>query len=263
MIAFAIALIASLIASFIDVRERKIPNLITFPLLAIGLLFSLFRDFLLFIPLLISFSLLFLMWKISLIGGGDVKLLMGIFALLNEDFYSIISFLIILSIVLFFHFLFFGLIESLRRKELKIFIMSISAIFSAGIMSYLIIHIPIVSLLSSLIVGDIISSFLPYSKKVSIENAGGEILAENIEMKNGKLIRQKVNPSVFRRAFEKRNKQYLAKAFEVLDNKKLQELKKYCNEVEVFITYPMAPLIFFSVLLFPLFKNIYVYFISV
>ena len=73
-----ILLIALIIATICDVKKKLIPNLLTFPLILISLIFSFcYRTSDLVVDL-IAVVALFLVGTLNIMGFGDIKLLMGI-----------------------------------------------------------------------------------------------------------------------------------------------------------------------------------------
>jgi Flp pilus assembly protein protease CpaA len=61
-----------------DFKTRLVPNTITYPLMLIGLVRAItFRDGI----FLIYWAVLFALWTVRFMGGGDAKLLMGLFGL--------------------------------------------------------------------------------------------------------------------------------------------------------------------------------------
>jgi Flp pilus assembly protein protease CpaA len=71
------------IAAVIDARARRIPNWLTLPLIASGLLLSMTGAGLLspgqaWLGLAVGFTLTFVMFLLRAMGGGDVKLLAGV-----------------------------------------------------------------------------------------------------------------------------------------------------------------------------------------
>ena len=76
----AFAGIAALLAwiSLNDFKTRLMPNTITYPLMLIGLVRAIaFRDGI----FLLYWAVLFALWMVRFMGGGDAKLLMGLFGL--------------------------------------------------------------------------------------------------------------------------------------------------------------------------------------
>jgi len=64
-----------------DLRTRRVPNLVTYPLMLAGILRAIwFHD-----PVfLLYWGALWLLWTARFIGGGDAKLLMGLFGLFPD-----------------------------------------------------------------------------------------------------------------------------------------------------------------------------------
>ena len=67
--------------SWNDFKTRRVPNSITYPLMAIGIARAIaFKDG----SLLPYWALFFLLWTVRFMGGGDMKLLMGLFGLFPD-----------------------------------------------------------------------------------------------------------------------------------------------------------------------------------
>jgi len=79
----------------------------------------------------------------------------------------------------------------------------------------------------------------------------GEPLAETVYLKNGKVMRKEREVSFIMAAI-KRNKidgEIIVKPSYIgLTKEEIEKLRKYCNEIAVFVTYPMAPIIFLALL---------------
>lgn len=85
-------LIAILAASLVcDLRSRTIPNLITIPAMVLGIIINIMKNQvegikLSFFGILISFLILIIPFYIGGLGGGDVKLMMAVGALMGPWF---------------------------------------------------------------------------------------------------------------------------------------------------------------------------------
>ncbi|RME48206.1 MAG: prepilin peptidase [Chloroflexi bacterium] len=78
-IALRVGLSAWLIAIAVwDVRTARIPNWLTFPVMLAAGAWRLYHHVWLILPIWV---LIYMIWKVNIVGGGDAKLLMGLFAL--------------------------------------------------------------------------------------------------------------------------------------------------------------------------------------
>ncbi|MFC0561247.1 A24 family peptidase [Halalkalibacter alkalisediminis] len=78
-----ILLIVLAIVAAIDIKQRKIPNFITFPLMIAGVCFSFIQGSYIgagfsLLGIVLAFLLFFLPYAFGTLGAGDVKLMMGI-----------------------------------------------------------------------------------------------------------------------------------------------------------------------------------------
>ena len=77
-----------------DIRTARIPNWLTFPVMLVIGIWQLYHQVWIILPLWI---LLYLVWRVNIIGGGDAKLLMGLFALFpTYEFAVLFSVLVLL-----------------------------------------------------------------------------------------------------------------------------------------------------------------------
>lgn len=84
-VADGVMIVGLAIASWTDVREEKIYNALTFPLMAAGVVVHSARGDVWF-PLLgiaVAFGIHFALWSLKVERGGDAKLMMGVGALLG------------------------------------------------------------------------------------------------------------------------------------------------------------------------------------
>jgi Flp pilus assembly protein protease CpaA len=82
---FPIAIVAIdslfLWVSFNDFKTRRVPNIVTYPLMLIGVVRAIaFRDG----TFLLYWGIFFALWAARFMGGGDAKLLMGLFGLFPD-----------------------------------------------------------------------------------------------------------------------------------------------------------------------------------
>ncbi|MBS1253499.1 MAG: hypothetical protein MAG451_02548 [Anaerolineales bacterium] len=61
-----------------DVRTTRIPNWLTFPVMLAAGAWRLYHSVWIVLPIWV---LIYMIWRVNIIGGGDAKLLMGLFAL--------------------------------------------------------------------------------------------------------------------------------------------------------------------------------------
>ncbi len=270
-LAIIIALAGSIIASYFDLKTKTIPNFLNFSMIFAGLIFFSLKILIeerwfFLIPIAFSYFFIWILWRTGIWGGGDAKLVTGII-LLGVSFsgiFFISYFFISIALVSLIHYFFFGMIEAIRKKSAKFFI-AILFIFISSSTTYFAMKIirPSLSILAGVITffvcGDIASSFLPCKRNVKLsEEILGEYLAETIGLRNNELIRiEKEQSLILRILKQKREKmdEIIAKpSYLGISEEELNSLKEYCNEVRIFITYPMAPLIFSALLLTILIK---------
>jgi len=78
-IALRLGLSAWLIAIAVwDARTARIPNWLTFPVMLAAGVWRLYQQAWIILPIWV---LLYVIWRVNIVGGGDAKLLMGLFAL--------------------------------------------------------------------------------------------------------------------------------------------------------------------------------------
>jgi len=83
-------ILALFIAAYIDLNKREIPDWITYPLIVIGFLSSLFpATFINIIFAAVFFIIGYIAYNKKILGGGDVKLITGIILMLPAQYASI------------------------------------------------------------------------------------------------------------------------------------------------------------------------------
>lgn len=264
--AIIIAFAGSIVASYFDLKTKNIPNFITFSMIFAGLVFLSIKilieeKWLLLIPASFAYLIIWILWRAGIWGGGDAKMVTGIILLgiSGIGIFFIPYFFISIALVSLAHYFIFGVIESLHKKSSKFFkAILLTFIFPSAVYFAMKFIKPslafITGLITFFICGDIASSFLPCKRNVKLsEEIIGEPLAETIGLKNNEVMRIEKETSLILRILKRENKEMdkiIAKPdYLGISKEELNSLRKYCSEVKVFITYPMAPLIFSALLL--------------
>jgi len=266
-----LAISIAFVAAIMDVKTKEIPNWLTFPAIFIGIiLFTLknYRAWYLFIPLVISFFFIWLLWRSSAFGGGDAKLLMALVALSATvyDITFIPHFLVMLAIVSLAHYFIFGGINAFEQGKGMKFVILLLFSVAVAVAAYVFLSFyypalaPYIAAIIFAISADISSSFLPCRRREKVsEKLAGEMLAETIYVKNGIVHRKKMETSFIMRILkrEKIEGKIIAKpSYMGLSKEEIKEIEKYCNDVLIFISHPFAPVILLSFLLAILTMNI-------
>jgi len=266
-IGVAIAIMGTFVASYFDLKTREIPNWLTLGMIVTGLTLSSIQIvyglpwILIILPIALSFPLIWLMWRMGLFGGGDAKLIMGIISLvpLFPDGTSFIpTFFLMIAVSSFMQLFISGMIEMLRMKDKKAFIFLLP--FGIAFATYLISYSPLLSILFLAIAADLISPFMPYRKKAKVSNEiEGEMLAETIGIKDGKIMRFEEKPSFLMKIFwgkERMDEIIAAPSHTGISADDIKKLKDLCEEVYIFSSRPLAPAIFAALLIALLTGNI-------
>lgn len=105
LLSITAALAGSLVAAAIDYRTLKIPNRLTLPLILLGLILLALRclaGFPLFAAVVtcaIVYAFVHVLWRFGMWGGGDAKLVLGLFLLLSPA-YPWLEFVAVFSLIL-------------------------------------------------------------------------------------------------------------------------------------------------------------------
>ncbi len=259
MIESILVLIALIAACYTDLKEKIIPNYITIPMIVAGVIILLYNfNFFRLIIVLFSSSLIMAMWYAGVWGGGDAKLIIGIITLMSGNLFFIPAFFFSIGIVSMVHYLIFGMIHEMRNGNAKKFILFMSSIIISTYLAYLLSHqfipflSPIIAAAVFFIMGGMLSQHISCTSMKKIEEIEeGSMLAERICLERGNVIIKKISPSIFERFRDNCNSLtgYFA------DRENIEKFRKYVDEVEIFISYPMAPLILIAFILAAFFIN--------
>ncbi len=90
-IKYLVCAIIILIAAYIDIRDRRIPNTLTLPLIVFGFLINLLIQgssglYYSFLGFLLAGLPFLMLYSVGAMGGGDVKLMMGVGAVLQFQY---------------------------------------------------------------------------------------------------------------------------------------------------------------------------------
>ncbi|MEA2053749.1 MAG: A24 family peptidase [Candidatus Thermoplasmatota archaeon] len=270
-----VAVAGTIMASYFDVNTKEIPNEITLGMIVTGLITCAVRIYygfywiMIALPLAFSFLFAWIIWRAGLFGGGDAKLIMGIVSLIPvfPDGISFIpTFFLMMAIASFIHYFIFGMVEMVRNGEgLKTVAFALlpvaAAIIVYGITKNLTPISAILTVFSLAVVADIISLLMPYRKKVLLsDELEGEMLAETIGLKNGKVIRVKEKPSLLLKIFSGHkhdvDEVIASPRYTGISKDDIEKLGHFCSGVYIFPSYPMAPIILAAVLLAIFFGNL-------
>ena len=113
----AIVVIVMIAAVIIDIREHRIPNILSFFLVLFGLLYNLFDDVYMFVDSLkavIGVFIIFLIpYNMGILGAGDIKIMMGLASVYRlTSMWSIIMYILIAGTL-------FSAIHLLAKGRLK------------------------------------------------------------------------------------------------------------------------------------------------
>ncbi|MBW1933651.1 MAG: prepilin peptidase [Deltaproteobacteria bacterium] len=266
------AVAGTVVASYIDIRTKEIPNEITLGMIAAGLALCTVRIYYglpWFVILPIAFAIFFiwLMWRAGLFGGGDAKLMMGIVLLIpvfSDGTSFIPTFFVMVAVVSSVHYFVFGMIEGARKREHKsaIFVLLPVAVGAAVyiLTDFYLRFSSILAVFSFAVVADLMSPFLSCRRKVEVsEDIEGEMLAETVGLREGKVVREMETPSLLMKFFsphEKMDEIIASPGYLGISKEEIKKLGDFCTHVYIFPSYPMAPLILAALLLSLVFGNV-------
>ena len=80
-----------------DIRSARIPNWLTFPVMLTVGAWRLYQQVWIILPIWV---VLYLIWRVNILGGGDAKLLMGLFALFPTYEFALVFSVVVLAVSL-------------------------------------------------------------------------------------------------------------------------------------------------------------------
>jgi Flp pilus assembly protein protease CpaA len=242
--AFAVATIAVLLAAIIDLRTMRIPNVVTLPSVAAGLVLLSVRCVLGFSLLwalaicFVSYALVYALWRGGLWGGGDAKLVLAIFLLISpmySPFYLMAMYLAGLALALFLgRYIFSG--PGLAHSEYALSPLIVSSASLALLWGFNRTAAILVSLVSFAVAADLMADSMPCTERVPIGKAAGRRLAEEIHVTDHDVRRKKVYIGIIRGLLHRRISRTT-----VLKPSDVDVLRRYVKSVEVYVRRPMGP----------------------
>jgi len=251
-----VAVAGTIAASYVDIKTKEIPNGITLGMIAAGLALCTVRIYyglpwLVLLPLAFAIFFIWLMWRAGLFGGGDAKLMMGIVSLVpvfSDGTSFIPTFFVMVAVVSSIHYFVFGIVEGARRRDYKsaVFVL-IPAVVSTVV--YLVADFyfrfsSILAVFSFAVVADLMSPFMSCRRKVAVSgNIEGEMLAETVGLKEGKVVREMEIPSMLMKIFsphEDMDEIIASPNYLGISKEEIKNLGNFCTHVYIFPSYPMA-----------------------
>jgi prepilin peptidase CpaA len=241
--AIAISTIAALVAAIVDYRTSRIPNALTLPAIAAGLMLMIVRCALGYSPLwalatcVISYAIAYGLWKGGLWGGGDAKLVIAMLLLISPvyaPFVFMAAFLACLALALFLRHYVLGALSSnpgLAAYALLPLLLSLLVLAASWGLSHAVAIFLAVAAFA--IAADLVSDAFPYTERVGVGYAAGRRLAEEIHVTDGGVRRAILPASLIRGSFRAKGA--------VLGREDVRILRRYVSYVDVYVQRPMGP----------------------
>lgn len=256
-ISFAITSTTVVVAAIVDFKTMRIPNVLTFLAIALGLCLLLIRCALGFsltwalVYCMVSYVLAYALWKGGLWGGGDAKLTIAILLLLSPLYaplFYMAAFLACLAFTLFIkHFLLGALTSDARLAAYGIS----PFVLSSAVIAILWDHGRLIAAFAGILVfaiaADLISDLYRYTEKVPVGSAIGRRLAEDIYLHSGIIKRRKRHASAIRGWMDPIKGQFMK--CQAMGHDEIEKLRIYGDEVEVYLQRPMGPSILIACIL--------------
>ena len=244
--AFAVASISVLLAAIVDFRTMRIPNALTFPSIAAGLMIMALRCAMGFSLLwalticTVSYALVYALWRGGLWGGGDAKLVLAIFVLISpiySPFYLMAAYLVCLALALFLgRYIFRTHGSGLIHFEYALSPLIVSSAVLALLWGFNHTAAMLASLVAFAIAADLLADSFPCTERVPIGKAVGRRLAEEIHVTDRAVRRKKVCSGIIRGLIQRRISRTT-----VLKPCDIDLLRIYIKSVEVYVQRPMGP----------------------
>lgn len=241
--ALAISTLVMLAAAIIDYRTSRIPNVLTLPAIAAGLLLLVARCALGYSILwalatcAVSYALACALWKEGLWGGGDAKLVIAVLLLASPmyaPFVFMADFLACLALALFLRHYILGALGSSPRLAayalLPLIVSSLVLAAAWGLSRHVAIFMAVATFA---VAADLVSDSLPCVERVGIGYAAGRRLAEEIHVTDSGVRRARLSASLIRGSFRTRSA--------VLQHEDVEALRRYVSYVDVYVQQPMGP----------------------
>ncbi len=242
-LALAISTIVVIAAAVIDYRTSRIPNALTLPAIAAGLLLLIVRCALGYsvawalATCVISYAIAHALWAGGLWGGGDAKLVIAVLLLISPMHAPLVfmaAFFACLALALFLrHYLLGALSSSLKLAGYALLPLLISLLVLAAMWSLSRYAAIFLAIAAFAIAADLVSDAFPYTESVDIGHAAGRRLAEEIHVTDGGVRRARMPASLIRGAFRVKG--------DVLQREDVEALRRYVSHVAVYIQRPMGP----------------------
>lgn len=271
IVSAAAALSLAAIAAYVDVKTLKIPNRITFPAIAAGLVLGAIRCLTgysileLALTLAISWAFVYAIWVAGLWGGGDAKAVLALSLLLSPMYPPlsfVVAFLISTAVSLFIRESIFLMTRAFRVRDPVSMALALSPASAAALLFLLstgigLIMASLLALLALAVVADLLSTFLPRYEKAllgpsSEMRLAGRRPAEDIYLKEEGPVRI-LRPAgmlgpFLRGTIREKTPPLIPRRRSGLLPEDIRLLKRHLSFIYIVPQHPMGPLLFVSLI---------------